>query len=241
MSKQKAIKRYIDFCTSHAAAKVTGRTEGHHIFPRKICPQWISHPKNLVHLTRKDHLYAHYLLLQAEPHNLKVIFAFNMMTGRRSLKAYNYSEKKLQNMAKAYEQTKAKLIPVRSAWMKSVRARPEVQKKNHILLIKRNSDPEFQKRRSAQLASMHADPEVQKKRLVQTAKYNSSLAAREHLVKLAKINADPRKQQKRLAHLSQLNASQKHQAHLSEMNHVRWHVIRKVKNPKCVFCNNEVL
>lgn len=69
------LKRYIRLINIWKNQKLSGYTEKHHILPKHMFPDYKNfklHPWNLIKLTARQHILAHYILMKAYPKSWKL-------------------------------------------------------------------------------------------------------------------------------------------------------------------------
>lgn len=82
-------------------------TEGHHILPKSLFPQYRKSKWNIVNLTGRDHLYAHYYLYKALVNEPNMTFALWGMCNQKN-KNHDRSDidLRIDEIAKIYEESR---------------------------------------------------------------------------------------------------------------------------------------
>lgn len=127
MNYEKNYYDYINYVKSLNRVKGSEYFECHHIIPK--CLGGSNSPENLVLLTAREHILAHYLLTKIYPNNLKLANAFQFMltnSNGRNSKSYAFFRKlaaqkqsELMTGTKASEQTKLKERQVRKKYLET--------------------------------------------------------------------------------------------------------------------------
>jgi len=100
-----ALEEYVNFCYDNQTEYVKYNTANHHVLPKaKDCfPEYIKSKWNIVTLTHKDHMKAHYILAQAV-HTKSILFAFNAMSNKNSkLQNFSLGDVDIQECSETYQ------------------------------------------------------------------------------------------------------------------------------------------
>lgn len=170
MTKEEAKQKYFELVKNTLDRTLNEEVyyENHHILPKSLFPQQANNPKNIVPLTFREHLLAHYYLCFIFPCD-KMYFAFGSMTDNPKAKEITLDEEVLSN----FEELRKNRFEI---------FKNEEYRKKHSEGLKRfYSNPENRKKVSERVKQYYIDnPSLREKMSKLTTGKNNPMFGKHH-------------------------------------------------------------